>query len=273
MFIRTVVGPLKPGGDEKRTYQSLRSPPLTSAHLTHRVKHSSAERTRASVQPVLFGQFVVFQTLASDVVEIYDGPSADSALLSSIHGSHSGETLPLSSGNKITLRFTTAGEQTAKGFHFVYQAPEAKRLRCWIQMKQGGLVGWWVGEVVGVVGGGVVAIADEAGASVANGLAGGWRMEDGGRRMPGGRCSAGKPRDGLASDIIGSHGREPMIDTCQRLRNRIIKQRVEVEVERPRVPQPHRVFSAFRVMKPRKQKARSARCDAAAAAAATAAPA
>ncbi|XP_037533201.1 CUB and sushi domain-containing protein 3 [Nematolebias whitei] len=38
---------------------------------------------------VLFGQFVVFQTLPSDVVEIYDGASADSVLLSSIYGSHS----------------------------------------------------------------------------------------------------------------------------------------------------------------------------------------
>lgn len=35
--------------------------------------------------------------------------------------SSSGETLPLSSGNKITIRFTTMGPQTAKGFHFVYQ--------------------------------------------------------------------------------------------------------------------------------------------------------
>lgn len=40
---------------------------------------------------VLFGQFVVFQTLTSDVVEIYDGSSTDSALLSSIYGSHSGK--------------------------------------------------------------------------------------------------------------------------------------------------------------------------------------
>lgn len=32
-----------------------------------------------------------------------------------------GETLPLSSGNKITLKFTTNGTDTAKGFHFVYQ--------------------------------------------------------------------------------------------------------------------------------------------------------
>lgn len=34
---------------------------------------------------------------------------------------HLGETLPLSSGNKITLKFTTNGTETAKGFHFVYQ--------------------------------------------------------------------------------------------------------------------------------------------------------
>lgn len=32
-----------------------------------------------------------------------------------------GETLPLSSGNKITLKFTANGTETAKGFHFVYQ--------------------------------------------------------------------------------------------------------------------------------------------------------
>ncbi|KAM7420375.1 hypothetical protein PAMA_014883 [Pampus argenteus] len=80
---------------------------------------------------VLFGQFVVFQTLTSDVVEIYDGSSTDSALLSSIYGSHSGETLPLSSGNKITLKFTTNGTDTAKGFHFVYQAvPRTSASQC-----------------------------------------------------------------------------------------------------------------------------------------------
>uniref|UniRef100_A0AAQ4NQP8 CUB and Sushi multiple domains 3a n=1 Tax=Gasterosteus aculeatus aculeatus TaxID=481459 RepID=A0AAQ4NQP8_GASAC len=80
---------------------------------------------------VLFGQFVVFQTLTSDVVEIHDGSSPDSALLSSIYGSHSGETLPLSSGNKITLKFTTNGTETAKGFHFVYQAvPRTSASQC-----------------------------------------------------------------------------------------------------------------------------------------------
>ncbi|KAL2084354.1 hypothetical protein ACEWY4_019872 [Coilia grayii] len=39
---------------------------------------------------VLFGQFVVFQTTTHDMVEIYDGPLPDSALLASLHGSHSG---------------------------------------------------------------------------------------------------------------------------------------------------------------------------------------
>lgn len=36
-----------------------------------------------------------------------------------------GETLPLSSGNKITLKFSANGTATAKGFHFVYQGKTA----------------------------------------------------------------------------------------------------------------------------------------------------
>ncbi|CAG12911.1 unnamed protein product, partial [Tetraodon nigroviridis] len=80
---------------------------------------------------VLFGQFVVFQTLTSDMVDIYDGSSSDSALLTSIYGSHSGETLPLSSGNKVMLKFTANGTGTAKGFHFVYQAvPRTSAIQC-----------------------------------------------------------------------------------------------------------------------------------------------
>lgn len=107
--------------------------------------------------PVLFGQFVLFQTSLNDVVEIYDGPTQQNTLLSSLSGSHSGkdrwtagqidnlshnylsfffrscrssfdsvslslgESLPLSSGNQITIKFTTVGPETAKGFHFVYQ--------------------------------------------------------------------------------------------------------------------------------------------------------
>ncbi len=39
---------------------------------------------------VLFGQFVLFQTSLNDVVDIYDGPTQQSSLLSSLSGSHSG---------------------------------------------------------------------------------------------------------------------------------------------------------------------------------------
>uniref|UniRef100_A0AAX7TAX1 CUB and Sushi multiple domains 3a n=1 Tax=Astatotilapia calliptera TaxID=8154 RepID=A0AAX7TAX1_ASTCA len=40
---------------------------------------------------VLFGQFVLFQTSLNDVVEIYDGPTQQNTLLSSLSGSHSGK--------------------------------------------------------------------------------------------------------------------------------------------------------------------------------------
>ncbi|KAL6462186.1 hypothetical protein MHYP_G00286080 [Metynnis hypsauchen] len=80
---------------------------------------------------VLFGQFMFFQTTPTDVVDIYDGPSPESSLLTSIYGSHSGEPLPLSSSNEITIKFTTEGPNTAKGFHFVYQAvPRTSASQC-----------------------------------------------------------------------------------------------------------------------------------------------
>ncbi|KPP79508.1 CUB and sushi domain-containing protein 3-like, partial [Scleropages formosus] len=79
----------------------------------------------------LFGQFVLFQTSLNDVVDIYDGPTQQSPLLSSLSGSHSGESLPLSTGNQITIKFTTIGPETAKGFHFVYQAvPRTSATQC-----------------------------------------------------------------------------------------------------------------------------------------------
>lgn len=43
------------------------------------------------VPAVLFGQFVLFHTSLNDVVEIYDGPTQQNTLLSSLSGSHSGE--------------------------------------------------------------------------------------------------------------------------------------------------------------------------------------
>uniref|UniRef100_A0A8C2EC16 CUB and Sushi multiple domains 3 n=1 Tax=Cyprinus carpio TaxID=7962 RepID=A0A8C2EC16_CYPCA len=80
---------------------------------------------------VLFGQFVLFQTSLNDVVDIYDGPTQQSSLLSSLSGSHSGESLPLSTGNQITIKFSTVGPETAKGFHFVYQAvPRTSATQC-----------------------------------------------------------------------------------------------------------------------------------------------
>uniref|UniRef100_A0A665TZ64 CUB and Sushi multiple domains 3a n=1 Tax=Echeneis naucrates TaxID=173247 RepID=A0A665TZ64_ECHNA len=42
---------------------------------------------------VLFGQFVLFQTSLNDVVEIYDGPTQQNTLLSSLSGSHSDRQL------------------------------------------------------------------------------------------------------------------------------------------------------------------------------------
>nr|XP_032817255.1 CUB and sushi domain-containing protein 3-like isoform X3 [Petromyzon marinus] len=71
---------------------------------------------------VVFGQFKFFQTGLSDLVEVYDGASQKAGLLSSLSGAHSGETLPLSSGNQITLTFTSSHDASGKGFHFVYQA-------------------------------------------------------------------------------------------------------------------------------------------------------
>uniref|UniRef100_A0A673GR16 CUB and sushi domain-containing protein 3-like n=1 Tax=Sinocyclocheilus rhinocerous TaxID=307959 RepID=A0A673GR16_9TELE len=80
---------------------------------------------------VLFGQFMFFQTTPNDMLEIFDGPSTESPLLTSAHSSHSGEPLPLSSANEITIRFKTEGPNTAKGFHFVYQAvPRTSASQC-----------------------------------------------------------------------------------------------------------------------------------------------
>ncbi|XP_061076047.1 LOW QUALITY PROTEIN: CUB and sushi domain-containing protein 3-like [Conger conger] len=79
----------------------------------------------------IFGTLCNFQTSLNDVVEIYDGPTQETSLLSSLSGSHSGESLPLSSGNQITIKFTAVGPQTAKGFHFVYQAvPRTSASQC-----------------------------------------------------------------------------------------------------------------------------------------------
>lgn len=42
---------------------------------------------------MVFGQFAVFQTAMNDSVELFDGANENSRLLSSLAGSHSGESL------------------------------------------------------------------------------------------------------------------------------------------------------------------------------------
>lgn len=48
-------------------------------------------------------------------------PFAFVGFLSSAFCPSLGESLPLSTGNQITIKFTTVGPENAKGFHFVYQ--------------------------------------------------------------------------------------------------------------------------------------------------------
>uniref|UniRef100_A0A673K927 CUB and sushi domain-containing protein 1-like n=1 Tax=Sinocyclocheilus rhinocerous TaxID=307959 RepID=A0A673K927_9TELE len=80
---------------------------------------------------VVFGQFAYFQTAMNDSVELFDGPNQNSRLLSSLAGSHSGETLPLAISNQIMLRFSAKSGPSAKGFHFVYQAvPRTSDTQC-----------------------------------------------------------------------------------------------------------------------------------------------
>ncbi|XP_035867009.1 CUB and sushi domain-containing protein 1 [Phyllostomus discolor] len=80
---------------------------------------------------VVFGQFAYFQTALSDVAELFDGARPQARLLSSLSGSHSGETLPLATSNQILLRFSAQSGASARGFHFVYQAvPRTSDTQC-----------------------------------------------------------------------------------------------------------------------------------------------
>ncbi|KAF7710922.1 hypothetical protein HF521_009794 [Silurus meridionalis] len=84
-----------------------------------------------SAEFVVFGQFAYFQTAMNDSVELFDGPNHNARLLSSLAGSHSGETLPLATSNQIMLRFTAKSGPSARGFHFVYQAvPRTSDTQC-----------------------------------------------------------------------------------------------------------------------------------------------
>ncbi|XP_070454474.1 CUB and sushi domain-containing protein 1 isoform X2 [Equus przewalskii] len=80
---------------------------------------------------VLFGQFAYFQTALNDLAELFDGTHPQARLLSSLSGSHSGETLPLATSNQILLRFSAKSGASARGFHFVYQAvPRTSDTQC-----------------------------------------------------------------------------------------------------------------------------------------------
>uniref|UniRef100_A0A8C6YHL2 CUB and Sushi multiple domains 2 n=1 Tax=Naja naja TaxID=35670 RepID=A0A8C6YHL2_NAJNA len=80
---------------------------------------------------VVFGQFAFFQTALHDIIEVHDGANQHSRLLSSLSGSHTGESLPLATTNQILIKFSAKGQATAKGFHFVYQAvPRTSATQC-----------------------------------------------------------------------------------------------------------------------------------------------
>ncbi|KPP78874.1 CUB and sushi domain-containing protein 1-like [Scleropages formosus] len=80
---------------------------------------------------VVFGQFAFFQTALNDVVEVYDGATQHSRVLSSLSGAHTGESLPLATSNQILIRFNSKGQATSKGFHLVYQAvPRTSATQC-----------------------------------------------------------------------------------------------------------------------------------------------
>ncbi|KAM7406247.1 hypothetical protein PAMP_000635 [Pampus punctatissimus] len=99
--------------------------------LNYTTKQTCSYYITVSSQFVVFGQFAVFQTAMNDSVELFDGANENARLLSSLAGSHSGETLPLATSNQIMLRFNAKSGQSAKGFHFVYQAvPRTSDSQC-----------------------------------------------------------------------------------------------------------------------------------------------
>ncbi|XP_017162838.1 CUB and sushi domain-containing protein 2 [Poecilia reticulata] len=80
---------------------------------------------------VVFSQFAFFQTALNDIVEVYDGPTQHSRVLSSLSGAHTGESLPLATSNQILIRFTAKGQSSSRGFHLVYQAvPRTSATQC-----------------------------------------------------------------------------------------------------------------------------------------------
>uniref|UniRef100_A0AAV2LT87 CUB and Sushi multiple domains 1 n=1 Tax=Knipowitschia caucasica TaxID=637954 RepID=A0AAV2LT87_KNICA len=99
--------------------------------LNYTTRQTCTYYITVSSQFVVFGQFAVFQTAMNDSVELFDGADENARLLSSLAGTHSGETLPLATSNQIMLRFNAKSGQSARGFHFVYQAvPRTSDSQC-----------------------------------------------------------------------------------------------------------------------------------------------
>ncbi|XP_029281787.1 LOW QUALITY PROTEIN: CUB and sushi domain-containing protein 1-like [Cottoperca gobio] len=99
--------------------------------LNYTTRQTCSYYITVSTQFVVFGQFAVFQTAMNDSVELFDGANENARLLSSLAGSHSGETLPLATSNQIMLRFNAKSGQSARGFHFVFQAvPRTSDSQC-----------------------------------------------------------------------------------------------------------------------------------------------
>uniref|UniRef100_A0AAQ4QYC2 CUB and Sushi multiple domains 2 n=1 Tax=Gasterosteus aculeatus aculeatus TaxID=481459 RepID=A0AAQ4QYC2_GASAC len=80
---------------------------------------------------VVFSQFTFFHTALNDIVEVYDGATQHSRVLSSLSGAHTGESLPLATSNQVLIRFTSKGQSSSRGFHLVYQAvPRTSATQC-----------------------------------------------------------------------------------------------------------------------------------------------
>ncbi|KAM9317096.1 CUB and sushi domain-containing protein 1 [Gastrophryne carolinensis] len=116
------------GGQYSGTEGVVLSPNYPNNYTTGEICHYSITVPK---EFVVFGQFAYFQTALNDLVELFDGAHPQSRLLSSLSGSHSGETMPLATSNHILLRFSTINGAPARGFHFVYQAvPRTSDTQC-----------------------------------------------------------------------------------------------------------------------------------------------
>uniref|UniRef100_H3CV01 CUB and Sushi multiple domains 2 n=1 Tax=Tetraodon nigroviridis TaxID=99883 RepID=H3CV01_TETNG len=84
---------------------------------------------------VVFSQFAFFHTALNDIVEVYDGATQHSRVLSSLSGAHTdaaGESLPLATSNQILIRFTSKSQSSSRGFHLAYQeaVPQTSATQC-----------------------------------------------------------------------------------------------------------------------------------------------